>query len=158
MKSSKKLQISSHLLFVYINNRDRKWRMSVLVFSSALQPSALKWIYLPILVHYEREWCGFLGTRWQIVILMFFCVIFPTWLFFLDTNFLNIFLTQIIFSECSILKYLFRLRKISAAPGFLYNFPHFQIYFRCLVSYTIFHWSWEQAFQCGLWCVERGKW
>ncbi len=36
MKSSKKLQISSHLLFVYINNQDRKWRMSVLVFSSAL--------------------------------------------------------------------------------------------------------------------------
>ncbi len=36
MKSSKKLQISSHLLFVYINNRDRKWRMSVFVFSSAL--------------------------------------------------------------------------------------------------------------------------
>ncbi len=36
MKSSKKLQISSHLLFVYINNQDRKWRMSALVFSSAL--------------------------------------------------------------------------------------------------------------------------
>ncbi len=36
MKSSKKLQISSHLLFVYIHNQDRKWRMSVLVFSSAL--------------------------------------------------------------------------------------------------------------------------
>ncbi len=36
MKSSKKLQISSHLSFVYINNQDRKWRMSVLVFSSAL--------------------------------------------------------------------------------------------------------------------------
>ncbi len=36
MKSSKKLQISSHMLFVYINNQDRKWRMSVLVFSSAL--------------------------------------------------------------------------------------------------------------------------
>ncbi len=36
MKRSKKLQISSHLLFVYINNQDRKWRMSVLVFSSAL--------------------------------------------------------------------------------------------------------------------------
>ncbi len=36
MKSSKKLQISSYLLFVYINNQDRKWRMSVLVFSSAL--------------------------------------------------------------------------------------------------------------------------
>ncbi len=36
MKSSKQLQISSHLLFVYINNQDRKWRMSVLVFSSAL--------------------------------------------------------------------------------------------------------------------------
>ncbi len=36
MKSSKKLQISSHVLFVYINNQDRKWRMSVLVFSSAL--------------------------------------------------------------------------------------------------------------------------
>ncbi len=37
MKSSKKLQILSHLLFVYINNQDRKWRMSVLVFSSALE-------------------------------------------------------------------------------------------------------------------------
>ncbi len=36
MKSSKKLQISSHLLFVYINNQDRKQRTSVLVFSSAL--------------------------------------------------------------------------------------------------------------------------
>ncbi len=36
MKSSRKLRISSHLLFVYINNQDRKWRMSVLVFSSAL--------------------------------------------------------------------------------------------------------------------------
>ncbi len=36
MKSSKKLQISSHLLFVYINNQDRKWHTSVLVFSSAL--------------------------------------------------------------------------------------------------------------------------
>ncbi len=36
MKSPKKLQISSHLLFVYINNHDRKRRMSVLVFSSAL--------------------------------------------------------------------------------------------------------------------------
>ncbi len=36
MKSSKKLQISSHLLFVYINDQDRKWRMSVLVFFSAL--------------------------------------------------------------------------------------------------------------------------
>ncbi len=36
MKSSKKLQTSSHLLFVYINNQDRKWRMSVLVFSRAL--------------------------------------------------------------------------------------------------------------------------
>ncbi len=36
MKSSKKLQISSNLLFVYINNQDRKWRMSMLVFSSAL--------------------------------------------------------------------------------------------------------------------------
>ncbi len=36
MKNSKKLQISSHLLFVYINNQDRKWRMSVLVFSSTL--------------------------------------------------------------------------------------------------------------------------
>ncbi len=36
MKSSKKFQISSHLLFVYINNQDGKWRMSVLVFSSAL--------------------------------------------------------------------------------------------------------------------------
>ncbi len=36
MKSSKKLQISSHLLFVYINNQDRKWRMLLLVFSSAL--------------------------------------------------------------------------------------------------------------------------
>ncbi len=36
MKSSKKLQISSHLSFVYINNQDIKWRMSVLVFSSAL--------------------------------------------------------------------------------------------------------------------------
>ncbi len=36
MKSSKKLQLTSHLLFVYINNQDRKWRMSVLVFSSAL--------------------------------------------------------------------------------------------------------------------------
>ncbi len=36
MKSSKKLQISSHLLFVYIKNQDIKWRMSVLVFSSAL--------------------------------------------------------------------------------------------------------------------------
>ncbi len=36
MKSSKKLQISSHLLFVYIDNQDRKWRMSVLVFSRAL--------------------------------------------------------------------------------------------------------------------------
>ncbi len=38
MKSSKKLQISSHLLLLYINNnQDRKWRMSVLVFSSALE-------------------------------------------------------------------------------------------------------------------------
>ncbi len=36
MKSSKKLQISSHLLLVFINNQDRKWRMSVLAFSSAL--------------------------------------------------------------------------------------------------------------------------
>ncbi len=36
MKGSKKLQISSHLLFVYINNQDKKWRMSVLLFSSAL--------------------------------------------------------------------------------------------------------------------------
>ncbi len=36
MKSSKKLQISSHLLFIYINNQDRKWLMSVLVFSRAL--------------------------------------------------------------------------------------------------------------------------
>ncbi len=36
MKSSKKLQILSHLLFVYTNNQDRKWHMSVLVFSSAL--------------------------------------------------------------------------------------------------------------------------
>ncbi len=36
MKSSKKSQISSYLLFVYINNQDRKWRMPVLVFSSAL--------------------------------------------------------------------------------------------------------------------------
>ncbi len=42
MKSSKKLQISSHLLFVYINNKDRKWRMSVLVFSSALLILAFK--------------------------------------------------------------------------------------------------------------------
>ncbi len=41
MKSSKKLQISSHLLFVYINNQDRKWRMSVLVFSSTLGVSTL---------------------------------------------------------------------------------------------------------------------
>ncbi len=39
MKSSKKLQISDHPLFVYINNQDRKWRMSVLVFSSALAHS-----------------------------------------------------------------------------------------------------------------------
>ncbi len=37
MKSSKKLHISSHLLFVYINNQDRKWCMSVLVFFSALE-------------------------------------------------------------------------------------------------------------------------
>ncbi len=36
MKSSKKLQISSRLLFVYNNNQDRKWRMSVLLFSSAV--------------------------------------------------------------------------------------------------------------------------
>ncbi len=36
MKSSKKLQILSHLLFVYIDHQDRKWRMAVLVFSSAL--------------------------------------------------------------------------------------------------------------------------
>ncbi len=36
MKSLKKLQISSRLLFVYINKQNRKWRMSVLVFSSAL--------------------------------------------------------------------------------------------------------------------------
>ncbi len=36
MKSSKKLQISSRLSFVYINNQGRKWRMSVLVFSSDL--------------------------------------------------------------------------------------------------------------------------
>ncbi len=35
MKSSKKLRISSHLLFVYVDNQDRKWRMLVLVFSSA---------------------------------------------------------------------------------------------------------------------------
>ncbi len=41
MKSSKKLQISSHLLFVYINNQDRKWRISVLVFSSALIESSV---------------------------------------------------------------------------------------------------------------------
>ncbi len=42
MKSSKKLQISTHPLFVYINNQDRKWRMSALVFSSALvQPYLL---------------------------------------------------------------------------------------------------------------------
>ncbi len=36
MKSSKTLRISSHLLFVYVKNQDGKWRMSVLVFSSAL--------------------------------------------------------------------------------------------------------------------------
>ncbi len=42
MKSLKKLQISNHLLFVYISNQDRKWRMSVLVFSSALVKPALK--------------------------------------------------------------------------------------------------------------------
>ncbi len=36
MKSSKKLQISSHRLFVYINNQNRKWCMSLLVFSGAL--------------------------------------------------------------------------------------------------------------------------
>ncbi len=30
------MHISSHLLFVYINNQNRKWCMSVLVFSSAL--------------------------------------------------------------------------------------------------------------------------
>ncbi len=36
MKSSKKLQILSHLLFVYLKNQDRKLRMSVLFFSSAL--------------------------------------------------------------------------------------------------------------------------
>ncbi len=36
MKRSRKLQISSHLLFVYISNQDRKWRMSELVFSRAL--------------------------------------------------------------------------------------------------------------------------
>ncbi len=36
MKSSKKLQISSYLLIVYINNQDRKWCLSVLVFSSTL--------------------------------------------------------------------------------------------------------------------------
>ncbi len=42
MKSSKKLQISIHLLFVYINNQDRKLRMSVLVFSSALVALTLR--------------------------------------------------------------------------------------------------------------------
>ncbi len=47
MKSSKKLQISSHLLFVYIYNQDRKWRMSVLVFSSAL-PSLVLTVCLMI--------------------------------------------------------------------------------------------------------------
>ncbi len=45
MKSSKKLQISSHLLSVYINNQDRKWRMSVLVFSSALVYTIHKVLY-----------------------------------------------------------------------------------------------------------------
>ncbi len=49
MKSSKKLQISSHLLFVYINNQDRKWRVSVLVFSSALVLGKTK-----IKVKYEK--------------------------------------------------------------------------------------------------------
>ncbi len=43
MKSSKKLQISSHLLFVYINNQDWKWRMSVLAFSSALDEPVRHW-------------------------------------------------------------------------------------------------------------------
>ncbi len=41
MKSSKKLQISSHLLFLHINNQDRKWRMSVLVFSRALAQNGI---------------------------------------------------------------------------------------------------------------------
>ncbi len=53
MKSSKKLHISSHLLFVYINNQDRKWRMSVLVFSSALD-SVKEWI----LSHVRRKVVG----------------------------------------------------------------------------------------------------
>ncbi len=44
MKSSKKLQILSHLLFVYINNQDRKWRMSILVFSSALAQGIAYWV------------------------------------------------------------------------------------------------------------------
>ncbi len=41
MKSSKKLQISSYLLFVYINNHDRKWRTSVLCFPVAALISQL---------------------------------------------------------------------------------------------------------------------
>ncbi len=52
MKSSKKLQISSHLLFVYVNNQDRKWHMSVLVFSSALgQVRALNFTAFPSLAN-----------------------------------------------------------------------------------------------------------
>ncbi len=47
MKSSKKLQTSSHLLFVYIKNQDRKWRMSVLVFSSALGVTIVKSVIGP---------------------------------------------------------------------------------------------------------------
>ncbi len=54
MKSSKKLQISSHLLFVYINNQDRKWRMSVLVFSGALAFS------IKVVLKIKRtEFCSF---------------------------------------------------------------------------------------------------
>ncbi len=53
-KSSKKLQISSHLLFVYINNQDRKWRMSVLVFSSALVRLLVVSMHRPHLALYQQ--------------------------------------------------------------------------------------------------------
>ncbi len=49
MKSSKKLQILSHLLFVYINNQNRKWRMyvSTCVFLCSIDTIELASILLP---------------------------------------------------------------------------------------------------------------